>query len=56
MIDRNISAKRLFTCVTYLERISIDMPAKPLVFGKPSWLGKEQHNSQDINTVGREFR
>ena len=52
MIDRNILAKRLFTCVTYLERISIDMLAKPLAFGKPSWLGKEQH-SQDTINAGR---
>ena len=52
-MGRQLSRQLLSACATYLGRISVGMPTKPSFFGKPSWLGKEQHNnSQDI-TVGR---
>ena len=54
-MDRTNLTKRFPACATYLGRISIDMPIKPSLFGKPTWLGKEQH-SQDINMVGRYLR
>ena len=55
MIDRNTLAKPLVACVTYLGRISIDMPTKPSFFGRPDDL-LEQHNNQDTINAGREFR
>ena len=57
MIDQKTSEKRLVACVTYLERISIDMPTKPSFFGRPDDLLEQHHSEQiwskNINTLGR---
>jgi hypothetical protein len=45
-------SKRFPACATYWGRISIGMPTKPSLFGRPDDL-LEKHSEQ-INTVGRD--